>query len=68
MKLFRGLALLCALTLSTTAVFAAQTSAPAPAPDNVCVDVYCDGVFAGKSCGQTTPDIIQGAQELCAGT
>jgi hypothetical protein len=70
MKLFRGLALLCALTLSTTAVFADSVQISSPVPgvgDNTCVDVYCNGVYGGKSCGPTTQDIIDGAIELCGG-
>jgi hypothetical protein len=69
MKLFRGLALISTLALSTTAAFAnsVQISSPAPsAGDNVCVDVYCNGSFGGKACGKTTQDLVDGAIELCS--
>jgi hypothetical protein len=71
MKLFRGSALLCALGLCTTAAFAkpagsVQISAPAPSGGSrVCVDVYCNGSYAGQSCGATTDALVNGALALC---
>jgi hypothetical protein len=67
MKMTRAF-VLCTLVLGLSMGNAMSSVQVTPAPgedDQTCVKVYCDGQYGGLSCGATTPDIIEGAIELC---